>query len=277
MSESAFKNTSIEELAPVNYRIHPLLEALLVGAAILIATLSSSYFIYLRALHAQEGEIRQGLLRTARVAATVIDPLVHQSFSGPQDEPAAPYQAALAPLVAMKNSDPQIAYLYTAVLRGGKVYFIFDVTPTPANACPLDAQGESIESEQCETDTSVGVMQQYDDAPENLAMMQAFKTQEPGTSVEAYTDQYGTFISGFVPLLDAQGKFYGLLGMDIDIKDYNARLAPIKRATTRALVTGFFIAFLMASSIWFLRNFILVLNDRRAALYFLARWDGARK
>ncbi len=243
----------IAELRPVQYQIRPLVEAIAVAIVIIFATISTTYFIYARAIYAQEAEIRQGLLRTAHVAASIIDPNVHQSIHLASDESSERYQKALAPLVRMQQSDPQIAYLYTAIKRGDKYYFIFDTTPTPT-----DPKVE---------DSSVAVMQVYTDAHSNAAFLRAFATEAPTTSDESYTDQYGKFISGYIPLKDDSGNFYGVLGMDIDIKDYEARLVPIRRATTRAYVAGFFVAFLMASSIWFLRNFIFVLNRKRLSLF----------
>jgi hypothetical protein len=257
----------IDEVAPVNYAVHPWLEAILVALAILVATTSTSYFIYLRALAAQEGEIRQGLLRTANVAATIIDPIAHQSYRSPEEELGETYKRTLQPLFKMQQSDPQIAYLYTAVQEvDGTVRFIYDVTPSPENPCALDAQEKPIIKDGCEEDTSVGLLEVYD-ASENEAMLKAFRERVPTTSDDAYTDAFGEFISGYVPLFDEAGKFYGILGMDIDIKDYKARLKPIKRATNRALVTGFFIAFITGSVVWFLRNFIAVLNRRRHVLF----------
>jgi hypothetical protein len=241
------------ELKPARYSVSPLIEAIAVASVILLATFSTTFFIYDRAVAAQEAEIRQGLLRTAHVAASIIDPEIHKSLTRAEDEQTERYQKALAPLVKMQNSDPQIAYLYTAVRKGDSYHFIFDTTPT--------SEGED--------DTSVDVMQVYDDAPENLAFLRAFETEKPSTSDEPYTDEFGRFISGYVPLKNADGTMYGVLGMDIDIKDYEARLAPIRRATTRAFVAGFFIAILMASAVWFLRNFISVMNKKRLRLYDL--------
>jgi|GEM_PF-305842 len=243
----------MEELKPARYRVSPLIEAIAVASVIVLATFSTTYFIYDRAVAAQAAEIRQGLLRTAQVAASIIDPDIHQSLKSAEDEQTERYQKALAPLVRMQNSDPQIAYLYTAIRKGNAYHFIFDTTPT--------SEGED--------DSSVDVMQVYDDAPQNLAFLRAFETEKPTTSDRPYTDQYGRFISGYVPLRDSSGVMYGILGMDIDIKDYENRLAPIRRATTRAFVAGFFIAFLMASAVWFLRNFILVMNKKRLRLYDL--------
>ena len=252
-SETGKSDSLMAELKPARYSVSPLVEAIAVAVVIILATFSTTYFIYDRAVVAQSAEIRQGLLRTAQVAASIIDPEVHKSLKSAEDENTVRYEQALAPLVRMQNSDPQIAYLYTAIRKGNDYHFIFDTTPT--------SEGED--------DSSVDVMQVYDDAPENLAFLRAFETEQATTSDEPYTDKFGRFISGYVPLRDSNGIMYGILGMDIDIKDYENRLAPIRRATTRAFVAGFFIAFLMASAVWFLRNFISVMNKKRLRLYDL--------
>lgn len=253
----------LEQWRPARYLIHPFQEAVAVALVIILATFSTTYFIYERALHAQEAEIRQGLLRTAHVAASIIDAQTHQSFTQASDEQTERYQNALAPLIRMQRSDPQIAYLYTAIQKGEQYHFIFDVTPTPTDPD--------------EEDNSVGVMEVYDDAHENKAFIRAFETQKPTTSDQPYTDEYGRFISGFVPLKDPAGNFYGVLGMDIDIKVYEARLAPIRRATTRAFVAAFFVAFLMASAVWFLRNWILQVNGKRLAIYEMLKMERQRQ
>ncbi|MCB1640940.1 MAG: hypothetical protein KDI37_04345 [Xanthomonadales bacterium] len=253
-------HSPFEDLEPVRYRIQPLPEAIAVGVVVFAAIFFTTYFIYARALDAQKSEIRQSLLRTASVVRTLVDPAEHARFKAPEDEFTPEYAAAIAPLVAAKQADPQITYLYTAILgEDGKVYFIYDVTPTPTDP--------AIE------DTSVGVMEEYTEALDNPDIMTALREQTTVVSDEFYFDQWckDGCISGYVPLFaddgSERGRFYGVLGLDIQSPEYFQRLEPIKRATVRAMVTGFFVAFLTASMIWFLRNFILVVNERRFKLY----------
>lgn len=244
------------DLQPVHYRIYPLREAIAVGVIVFLAIFFTTYFIYARAMDAQISEIRQSLLRTASVVRTLIDADEHAQFTKPEDEFTAAYEQALAPLVAAKKADPQITYLYTAILEpDGKVYFIYDVTPTPTDP--------NVE------DTSVGVMQEYEEALQNPQIMQALREQTTVVSREFYVDQWcpDGCISGYVPLFDGDNRFYGVLGLDIQSPDYFRRLEPIRRATNRAMVTGFFVAFVTGSMIWFLRRFILIVNQRRFALY----------
>ncbi|MCB1607576.1 MAG: hypothetical protein KDI71_11425 [Xanthomonadales bacterium] len=253
MPESA----AYEDLKPVNYRIFPLREAVAVGTIVFLAIFFTTYFIYARALEAQKSEIRQSLLRTASVVRTLIDASEHRQFTKPEDEFTEAYDRAMAPLIAAKKADPQITYLYTAILgpEDGKVYFIYDVTPTPTDP--------NVE------DTSVGVMQEYEEAAQNPQIMQALQEQTTVVSEDFYFDQWcrDGCISGYVPLFDQDQRFYGVLGLDIQSPDYFRRLEPIYRATVRAMVTGFFIAFITGSMIWFLRRFILIVNQRRFLLY----------
>lgn len=242
----------LEEYDPPRYRIRPLLEAVLVTLGVMAAVMGTSAFIYDRAEEAQKEEIREGLVRTARVAATIVDPALHKSFDSPEKQDTPEYQALDAAMYRVMKADPQIAYFYTAVKGAdGKVYFIMDPTPAPTDPN--------------EEDTSVDLMDEYEDP--NPEILRALETQEVVTSEEPYTDQWGTFVSGYVPLRDADGKFYAVLGMDIAVTNYFKRLEPIRRATTRALVAGFFVSFFAGTIVWFLRNFVKRVNNRRIDLH----------
>ncbi|WP_395787315.1 hypothetical protein [Aquimonas sp.] len=240
----------LAEHAPGTYRIRPLLEALIVFVALMLATFITVGFIYQRALVAQKQEIRQGLLRTANVLSTLVDADLHRRFDSAEQESAPEFIAQEQMLIRARKADPQIAFLYTAVLKGDAVLFVLDATPQPAEG---------------EDDTRVALLEPYPDPPAEIVT--ALREQTTTASDEPYTDEWGTFVSAYVPLLDEAGQFYAVLGLDLDVSDYLDRLEPIERATQRALVTAFFIAFLTAAAVWFLRRFILELHRRRNALY----------
>ncbi len=236
--------------APGRYRIRPLFEAVVVFVAVMLATFITVSFIHLRALEAQKQEIRQGLLRTANVLSTLVDVEDHRGFDRAEIETTPGFIAAEQQLIRAKQADPQIAFLYTAVLDGDTVRFVLDATLPPLAG---------------EEDTRVALLQAYDDPPAEI--VEALRSGETRASAEPYTDEWGSFVSAYVPLCDANGQAIGVLGLDLEVSAYLARLEPIERATRRALVTAFFIAFLMGSAVWFLRRFILVLHHRRNALY----------
>ena len=120
-----------------------------------------------------------------------------------------------------------------------------------------DADGDGV-------DDKAHIMDEYSEATEDMIL--ALKEQKVVVSKAPYQDRWGSFVSGYIPFYDNQGQFVGVLGIDIEASNYFMRLAPIQRATTRTMVVGFFIAFLIASLVWFTRRFGLIINQKRLAL-----------
>lgn len=234
------------------YRIYPLAEAVVIGAVVFLAVLSTTYFIYHHALEAQKGEIREGLIRTGSILALFLDGDLHRTFVSPEQETSAEYLEAIRPFRQTLDADPSIHYIYTCVMVEGKVRFILDA------ADPGDADGDGV-------DDKAHIMEEYEEANEDL--IRALTEQVVVASQEPYFDRWGSFVAAFVPFYDSEGRFVGVLGIDIDSTNYFARLAPVKRATVRAMVTGFFIAFLVSAGVWFMRNFSLVINHSRLTIH----------
>jgi len=234
------------------YHFYPLMEAVIIGLAVFLAIFSTTYFIYRHALAAQKGEIREGLVRTGKVLAAFVDGDAHKNFVSPDQEQTDAYKQALLPFQQVLKADSSIAFVYTAIMKDGKVHFILD--PTPSG----DSDGDGI-------DDKAHIMEEYTEAREDI--IRALEEKIMVTSQEPYTDRWGSFVSGYIPFYDSDGRFVGVLGIDIDSTNYFARLAPIKRATIRSMVTGFFIAFLVSSAVWFMRNFSKVINRSRLAIH----------
>lgn len=228
-----------------NYRFMPFTEAVVIGISMFIAVFSTTFFVYTHALNAQKGEIQDGLLRVARTLTMFLDADLHKTFHSREQESTEAYKRAIAPLEKALEADETIAFVYTIVYRNDQVHFILDPTP----------EGDDDKSH---------IMEAYPEAtPE---MLIALKEQKAIVEPHVYTDRWGSFLSGYVPFYDSAGEFVGVLGVDINAEEYNARFIPIKRATIRAMVTGFFMAFLVGSLVWFMRHFSKVINDRRIAL-----------
>src|SRR5690606_19135973 len=110
------------------------------------------------------------------------------TFTRPEDEHTDAYQSAIRPLRDILQADPNVAYVYSAILADGRVYFILDATPPPTSS---DVE-----------DTSVEVMEEYEDPPPDL--LTALSEGRQMVS-EPYTDEWGTFISAYQPFYDSKG------------------------------------------------------------------------
>jgi len=242
----------ISDATVPDYRFRPLTEAVIAGLMIFMAITITTVFIHYYAIEALKHEIRDGLARTTAVLAANIDGDLHQTFHSPEQEHTAAYQKAIMPLRKTVQFDSSIAYAYTLVLMGDQVNFILD--PTDSG----DFDGDGI-------DDKAHIMQPFKSpTPEMIASL---RNQQAITETQPYRDMWGSFISGYAPIYNSAGTCVGVVGLDIKADAYYDRLQPITRATIRALVTGFFIAFLVASSVWFLRNFSKTINSSRLKIY----------
>ena len=246
------KPADAPEWVSVEYRFYPIAEAILIGLSVFFAILVTTYFIYFHALNAQKGEIREGLLRAGAVGASFVDGEAHRQFISRDQEQSAAYKKAIQPLINTLQSDPSIAYVYTLVMKDNKVYFVLDPTP------PGDKDGDGI-------DDKSHIMQEYAEA--SPLVVRALKEHVRISENEPYRDRWGSFMSAYIPVYDQHEIFVCILAMDIRADNYFERLEPIRRATIRAMVTGFFISFLIGAMVWFTRNFSKIMNRSRHKIY----------
>jgi HAMP domain-containing protein len=67
----------------------------------------------------------------------------------------------------------------------------------------------------------------------------------PTASDNAYTDKWGTFISGYAPVRDANGNTVGVLGIDVDGSDLNTRTTGLAYAFVLTIIAGLIIGSVM--------------------------------
>ncbi len=230
------------------HTFRPLAESLVIGICMFAAVMVTTLFLYFHSMRALKIEIQNGLLRTAITLSQFVDGDLHETLLDPSRQDSAAYEEAVDPLARAVAADSTMAYAYTLVLREGGVYFVLD--PTPAG----DADGDGV-------DDKSYIMEAYPDP--SPVMLEALKTGKPVVEQEVYSDKWGTFLSGYAPVHDSDGKVVAILGIDITADDYVERLKPIRQATIRSVVTGLFMAFIVGSLIWFVRNFTREINRKR--------------
>ncbi|QPN64222.1 PDC sensor domain-containing protein [Synechococcus sp. CBW1004] len=219
---------------------NPAVQGVLFTLAWLAVTNVTIYFIYLRAVEAVKEEIRDGLLRNVSVAATSIDGDRHKTFTSKASRQDPAYLAFIAHMETLRKASTDVRYLYTNILKDGKVYFIANGSPQNDN----DKDGKPDEAPQ--------LMDPYPDA--GKALQQALQSQKPAVDQEPYTDIWGTFYSAYAPFKDSQGRFVGTLGMDLELKTLQQRLNPIGLAAQRAAFTSGILAILFGTALWFFRS-----------------------
>lgn len=219
---------------------NPAFQGVLFTLAWLVVTNVTIYFIYLRSVEAVKEEIRDGLLRNVSVAATSIDGDEHRRFTSKSYRQDPAYLAFIAHMEKLRKASTDVRYLYTNILKDGKVYFIANGSPQNDN----NKDGKPDEAPQ--------LMDPYPDAGQ--ALLKALRQQRPAVDQQPYTDVWGTFYSAYAPFKDSSGRFVGTLGMDLELRTLQQRLKPIGVAAQRAAFTSGILAILFGAAVWFFRS-----------------------
>jgi signal transduction histidine kinase/CheY-like chemotaxis protein len=206
---------------------NPIWAGVLATLAVLITVALCDWALYSASAEALRQEVRGNLIRTARTAAALVDAERHRRFTNPRQESEREYQDAIAPLQRVLNASPQITFVYTCILDHGKVRFVLD--PTPEG----DRDGDGV-------DDKSHIMQVYNEA--SPQMYYALKHGRPSADEEPYGDAWGTFISGYAPFFDSKGRLAGVVGVDLDAKEYAARMASMAAAARTSLGIGLLLA-----------------------------------
>jgi diguanylate cyclase (GGDEF)-like protein/PAS domain S-box-containing protein len=204
-------------------RLKPATVGFLVGLSVAITVVVVALTLYKVSVDAIHDDIRADLTRIAEVAASNIDGDLHRTFTSRDQEKTAAYQTAIAPLRKLEKSSDQISYIYTVVEANGGYRFVLDPTPQgDKDGDKIDDKSHIMQLWAQITDTAIDALHQH----------KAMAEEEPTT------EQWGTFISGFAPFFDSKGKFVGIVGVDLDAKNFAARLAGVRRALAISLALG---------------------------------------
>ena len=99
------------------------------------------------------------------------------------------------------NESYGFAYIYYLHLDRNGLVFLFDT-----DDLPYYTNGD---------DPDTYLFEIYEDAPDEA--MEAWTTRAFTITQKPYTDEWGTFVSGFYPVLNSTGQIVGLLGLDFNV------------------------------------------------------------
>ncbi len=222
----------------------PLRAALIAGGAVFLVSLVSIFFLDVQAERNQTQAIRDDLSRLARAAAGLVDGEIHKSLVRPEQMRTPEYRRALAPLVAFHRNVPEIAYLYTLVERNGKFFFVLD-TATAAEELGFDRVMEP---------SALLDPYQSESPEEDAAEMEALRKGEAYVSGKPFSDDYGTFLSGVAPIRDASGEVVGIVGVDLNVREYLERLRGVRWAGFLAAALALGTSILFGLLVWTIRR-----------------------
>ena len=225
----------------------PLREALLAFAVTLSVSAVGLAVTYVFAERAQTEAVRSELLQLATTTAAQVDGSLHNTIRSPDQEGSPAHLKALEPLVRMHKAARDVIYVYTAILIDGKIHWILDtasVYRVTDFGLPLDPIGAPYPGKDADFRRAL---------TEHVAVVNAKPVRE----------EMRTYMSAYAPFYDATGAFAGVLGVDMVVDQYEARLAPVRRALYASLFAAALLSLATSFGVYRIRRNALAARDRR--------------
>ncbi|PWU08746.1 MAG: hypothetical protein C5B47_04255 [Verrucomicrobia bacterium] len=220
------------------------IEGLFIALLVLACAWTICFLIAHEAVKAQTRAIHEELERLAVAAATLVNGDAMARLTSPDQTGSAEYQATIAPLVRFHQGLDDLAYVYTLVVRDGKLHLILD---TATQADQLGFRRSRVASR---------VMDSYasNSATEDAAQLRAVKQGRIYVSSEPYSGSWGAFITALAPIYNSQGDVVGAVGLDMELDGYLRRLNDVHSAGNLAMGIAFTIAAVVGIVIWQTRS-----------------------
>jgi PAS domain S-box-containing protein len=165
----------------------------------------TTFALYRAASRQVVTDVRTRLRDIVSLSAQLVDVDLLDTLVSPDQSGSPTYDRVQKELQRIREASSDIAFVYTLRAHDdGSIHFIVDAEDDPELELSVD---------QPYTDVSPVLQGRFSDLSDTLV--------EEGF----YTDQWGTWLSGYAPLYDADGHKKAVLGMDISV----ATLAAYKR------------------------------------------------
>jgi signal transduction histidine kinase/AmiR/NasT family two-component response regulator len=222
----------------------PLLHGLLAGVAIWLIASLGVFYVWHEARDAQLNAVRTELLQLARVAARQVNGDLHRTLTSPIQAGSREHLELLAPLVEFHKATTDVIYVYTAILRGEQIYFVLDTEylyrhaddPTPPDP----------------------IMKPYNTPDPALRL--ALTRHQAAVNREPVHEKLRSYMSAYAPFFDRQGRFAGVVGIDMWVRNLDARLGAIRQA---GLIASAAVTLLSMAGAWAAFRFSAAVQNAR--------------
>ncbi|MEZ5291222.1 MAG: ATP-binding protein [Vicinamibacterales bacterium] len=233
----------------------PLSDAVAAGLVVLAVSAAGVAVTYDAARRWQFEATQNELVQTARIAATRIDADLHASLDSREQELGPEYRRAVAPLVRVQQASDDVIYVYTAVLRDGRIRYVLD------SAAVYRIPGD--------TEEHSHLMEEYRGT--DVEFRRALETRSVTVNARPQREEVRTYLSAYAPFWDSRGQFAGVVGVDMWIRALDARMSRLRRIALAASASIVVVAFLVGLAVFRLRSHAVAAEVRdRAAIAALA-------
>lgn len=196
------------------------LESVLLAATIFGVAAVALSINYWSATRLLRNEVRENLRHLVSIAASQMDPALVAAITRPEQTGDPDYRRASEPLLKLRRLVPEIYYAYVFIKTPEGLRFTIDSTYYIQNpSAPASA-------------VSVGDI--YAD-PSNDAL-EASRSGLTTVSTKPYTDDFGSFMSGFAAIRNNDGELVGFVGIDFSLAQLQRKELPLQLTYLLGLV-----------------------------------------
>jgi len=187
-------------------------------AVILVSGSIGTYFFH-SAYASLKYNLQNRLKNSAALISRTIDADEIASIQSAEDVTLPVYSRYLAQMRDLRRTNPDIAYLYVMRLEAGHIYFVIDTDSTDEQALPGQPYEHEIPS-----------------------LLRGFN--EPSVDDQVFEDRWGSFMSGYAPIMNGKGRF--LVGIDMRADEVSRKFLALKIAGGISLLCSLLLAFLFS-------------------------------
>jgi signal transduction histidine kinase/CheY-like chemotaxis protein len=237
----------------------PLLHGTLAGCVVMVISSLGLFYLWHSAREAQLDAVRTELVQLARVAATLVDGDRHLLLKSQAQAGGPEHLALLTPLVRFHKATSDIIYVYTAVLDKNRIYYVLGTDYL------YRVEGDNI--------TPDPIMTPHDTLDPTLR--RALERQEVAVNDEPVKEAIRSYMSAYAPFYDSRGRFVGVTGVDMWVRDFDARIGGIRRAGMGAFAAVAVLSLLTGTVVFRLSR--AALRARQRDRMVQARLEGAMR
>lgn len=191
----------------------------------LLASLGGGMILYKGASRSLRDEVRSKLICSARIAALQIDADLHRQVRLSEDESSPAYKSLKANLASILKSSPDMRYVYTMsrTNKSNVLQFVIDAEANPELTSHI---GDEYDGHIC---------------PEITKGFTAATADREPTS-----DKWGSWLSGYAPIKDSNGRTEAIIGMDMSVAQLSKEEGSLRAAAIRTGVAALLLSILLS-------------------------------
>lgn len=235
-----------------NFRtISPLRDSVWVGSLFFVACLISTLLLLAAFERVYSDSVHRKLEELGLTVSQFVDSSLHRQLQRPGLESSVEYARAIEPLRRIHRVVPGVKFIYTMVQKDGQIRFVLDDTP------PGDRDRDGVEDQ-------AKILEPYAEA--GATLKEVFRTGKAAVTPKPYRDKWGSFLSGYAPILGDDGSLEGVVGVDLDQSSYERQIAGLRNKAYSLLAVMAALTLALSLLIYFERTRV----KKRLASAFLA-------